>query len=100
MVDSDKAGILVQCIGDPDPFWRLIVFKEGSHDPGQSQGAAVERMGRFCFSVNVLESQLHAVGLITLEIGHRAYFEPFFLRGRIDFEIIGECGCKAKIAAA
>lgn len=44
--DRVEAGVGNQRGGNADAFGRLVVFQQGGHDAGQSQRAAVERVGQ------------------------------------------------------
>ena len=83
-----------------DESIRLVIFQQAGQDPGKSQGTAVEGMEQLGLAGGVFEADLHAIGLKGLEVADGADFEPFFLRGAENLEVVGESRSKAHIAAA
>ena len=59
-----------------------------------------QNMCQTYFFVGTTETAFEAIGLIALEVGDGAHFEPTFLGGREYLEVEGDGRCETHVTAA
>ena len=95
-----KARERPQGFRNPDTVRGLVVLQQGGHHPGQRHRAPVERMQQARLAVGSFVTQMQAIGLVGLEIGHRAHFQPAFLRRAEHLEVEGQGRSEADVPPA
>ena len=63
-----EAGVFAEAFGHHDSLRCLVVFEQGGHNAGQSQGRAVEGVAETGFLVGIAVTAFEAVGLIGLKV--------------------------------
>ena len=97
-VNHFKPAIRNQRFRDADAFGRLVILQQSGHDTGQSQSGSVQRMAKFNLLVRIAVTAFQTVGLISVEIGNRAYFQPAFLCFAVNFKVVADGGREAHVA--
>ena len=89
-----------QRLRDANTFRRLVVFQQGGYDTRQCQRASVQRMAEMYLLVGIAVAALQAVGLIGIEVGYGADFQPALLGFGINLEVEADRRGKAHVPAA
>ena len=100
LINHFKSRVRNQCFRDADAFRRLIVLQQGGDDARQGQCRTVQRMAEFGFLVLCAVTAFQAVGLVGIEVGDGANFQPAFLGFGVHLEVEAEGGREAHVSAA
>ena len=83
-----------------DAFGCLVVFEQCGDDAWQCECGAVERVAQFDFLVSRAVAAFEPVGLVGVEVGDGADFEPASLCFGIDFEVVADGRGEAHVSSA
>ena len=101
VVKELKTTVWHECFWNAYAFRRLVVLHQRCHDARQGEGRSIERVAQlnllvFCTAVAAFQT----VGLITLEVGGGAHFEPALLSGRPYLKVVADGAGEGHVTTA